>query len=178
MPAVCLGVSFFVASECIFFAALFAGWFTARSRSPQWPPIGIHVDPTLGAIVSALLILSSVVVYFAGAAIRRGDVGLMKRMLWLAVILAAVALAGQSLDLSDLTFSIHTDGFGTIYWMTSIIDSVHVAGAMIFAFVILTRARMKLVLPSNHDLLKAGTIFWHFVVGVSIFTFLVLEVVT
>jgi cytochrome c oxidase subunit 3 len=175
MPPVVLGVTLFIASECVFFSALFAGWFTTRARSPQWPPAGIHIDPSLGLITSVLLVLSSVVVAFAEHALHRHDTAGMRRLLWLAVVLGVVSVLGQGLHLSGLPFTISSNGFGTIYWTTSAVDSAHVVGAVIFALVVLARSYSGRLMPA---VLRGAAIFWHFVVGVSIFTFLVLEVLT
>lgn len=177
VPSVVLGVVLFVCSEAIFFSALFAAWFTARERTTQWPPVGIAIHPTLGAIASVLLILSSVQVFQARRAIRNGSVRGMARLLWGGIILGLAALALQLLDLSQLNFAVSTNGFGTVYWTTSVLDSAHVAGAIIFAFLVLDRTWMGVIRRSNHDLMTAAGIFWHFVVGLSVFTFLVLEVV-
>lgn len=175
MPPVVLGVVLFVASECVFFSALFAAWFTARARSPQWPPGGIQIDPSLGLITSVLLILSSVVVAFAEYALRRQDTAGMRRLLWLGIVLGVVTVLGQGFDLAGLPFTISSNGFGTIYWTTSAVDSAHVAGAVIFALVVLARSYAGRLMPS---VLRGAAIFWHFVVGLSIFTFLVLGVLT
>ncbi|MDR0344408.1 MAG: cytochrome c oxidase subunit 3 [Nocardiopsaceae bacterium] len=175
MPPVVLGVVLFVASECVFFSALFAAWFTARARSPQWPPGGIQIDPSLGVFTSALLVLSSVVVAFAEYALRRQDTAGMRRLLWLAVVLGLVAVLGQGIHLGGLPFTISSNGFGTIYWTTSAIDSAHVLGAVVFALVVLARSAAGRLMPS---LMRGAAVFWHFVVGVSVFTFLVLEVLT
>src|SRR5690349_895974 len=77
MPASLLGVILFVASECVFFAALFGAYFTVRSNAgSDWPPAGIseglHAWP-LPAIATTFLVLSSVTMQFAIWAIRRGD---------------------------------------------------------------------------------------------------------
>lgn len=179
VPSVVLGVVLFVCSEAIFFSALFAAWFTARGRATQWPPAGIEIHPALGAVASGLLILSSVQVYQARLVIRReGDARGMARLLWGGIILGLGALALQLIDLSGVNFTVSTDGFGTIYWTTSILDSAHVAGAILFAFLVLDRKWMGVIRRNNHDLMTAAAIFWHFVVGLSVFTFLVLEVVS
>jgi cytochrome c oxidase subunit 3 len=175
MPPVVLGVALFVASECVFFSALFAAWFTARARSPQWPPGGIQIDPSLGLLTSSLLVLSSVVVAFAEYALRRQDAAGMRRLLWLGILLGVVAVLGQALHLAGLPFTISSSGFGTIYWTTSAIDSAHVVGAVVFALVVLARSYSGRLTPA---LLRGAAVFWHFIVGVSIFTFLVLEVLT
>lgn len=176
VPPVVLGVVLFVCSEAIFFSALFAAWFTARGRTSQWPPAGIEVHPTLGAVACGLLILSSVQIFQARMMIREGDPRGMARLLWGGIILGLCALAVQLIDLSQLNFSVSTNGFGTVYWTTSVLDSAHVAGAIIFAFLVLDRKWMGVIRRNNHDLMTAAAVFWHFVVGLSVFTFLVLEV--
>ncbi|MGH3247435.1 MAG: cytochrome c oxidase subunit 3 [Trebonia sp.] len=178
VPSVVLGVVLFVCSEAIFFSALFAAWFTARGRATQWPPAGIEIHPTLGAVASGLLILSSVQIFQARMVIRRGDPRGMARLLWGGIFLALCALAVQLIDLSQLNFSVSSNGFGTIYWTTSVLDSAHVAGAIIFAFLVLDRKWLSVITRDNHDLMTAAAIFWQFVVGLSVFTFIVLEVVS
>lgn len=176
VPRVVLGVVLFVCSEAIFFSALFAAWFTARGRTSQWPPAGIEIHPTLGAVACGLLILSSVQIFQARMMIREGDPRGMARLLWGGIILGLCALAVQLIDLSQLNFSVSANGFGTVYWTTSVLDSAHVAGAIIFAFLVLDRKWMGVIRRNNHDLMTAAAVFWHFVVGLSVFTFLVLEV--
>lgn len=175
MPPVVLGVALFIASECVFFSALFAGWFTAWARSPQWPPAGIHLNPGLGLFTSTLLVVSSVVVAFAEYALHRQDRASMRRLLWLAIGLGLAAVLGQGIHLAGLSFTVSSNGFGTIYWVTSLVDIAHIAGAVAFGLVVLARAQAGHLQPA---LLRGAAVFWHFVVGISIFTFLVLEVLT
>lgn len=177
MPPVVLGVVLFICSEAIFFSAFFGAWFTMRGRSNHWPPLGITINPTLGAIAAGVLILSSLEIYQARLAIRRGDPRGMARQLWLGIFLALIALALQSIDLAQLNFHVSSNGFGTAYWSIQIVDSLHVVGAIVFVFLVLDRKWMGAIRRTNHDLMTAAAIFWHFVVGVSVFTFLVLEVI-
>lgn len=179
MPSVVLGTALFVASECVFFSVLFGAWFTVRSRSPQWPPAGIpDVDPALGAIATGVLILSSLGIYLARSSVRGGRRRSMIRFMWLTMALGALALALQGWDISHVGFTVQSSGFGTVYWMTSVIDSAHVLGALIFLLLVLRLGHARVLTAANHAVLDACTIFWHFVVIASIFTFLVLELVT
>src|SRR5215210_1595104 len=81
MPASLLGVILFVASECVFFAALFGAYFTVRaqatSRGESWPLDELdieHLSPLpLPIVFTSFLLLSSVTMQFAVSAIRRGD---------------------------------------------------------------------------------------------------------
>ena len=61
MPPSLLGVILFVASECIFFAALFGAYFTVRADATVWPPKGVEglEAVPLPAIATTILILSS-----------------------------------------------------------------------------------------------------------------------
>lgn len=176
VPAVVLGVVLFVCSEAIFFSALFAAWFTARGRATKWPPAGISIDPTLGGIACALLVLSAVQIYQARMVIRRGDVQGMARLLWGGIVLGLLALVAQCIDLARLNFTVSTNGFGTVYWTTEVIDSAHVVGAILFAFLVLDRKWLGAIRRTNHDLMTACSVFWYFVVLLSVFCFLVLEV--
>src|SRR2546426_4683902 len=87
MPPALLGVILFVASECVFFAALFGAYFTVRAQATVWPPKGIEgLEVPLPAIATAMLILSSVTMQFAIWAIRRGDRRTMMRFLKLTLL--------------------------------------------------------------------------------------------
>src|SRR5947208_16646344 len=88
MPPALLGVILFVASECVFFAALFGAYFTVRAGADTWPPAVLGGKPIAGleawpisAIATSLLVLSSVMMQFSVWAFRRGDRATMLRFL-------------------------------------------------------------------------------------------------
>src|SRR5205823_9143484 len=92
MPPALLGVILFVASECVFFAALFGAYFTVRAQAPIWPPKGIAegLKPLpLPTIATAILILSSFTMQFAVQAIRMGDRRTMMRLLKVTLVMGA-----------------------------------------------------------------------------------------
>src|SRR5205823_4052245 len=68
-----MGMVLFVAGEAMFFAALFAAYFSSRAAAKVWPPAGIGVpDLPIPAVLTAILVSSSVVLQFAIRAVRRG----------------------------------------------------------------------------------------------------------
>src|SRR5919197_3061204 len=83
MPSALLGVILFVASECVFFAALFGAYFTVRAQASVWPPKGIEglEAAPLPAIATTILVLSSFTMQAAVMAIRMGDRRTMMRLL-------------------------------------------------------------------------------------------------
>src|SRR5437588_8165145 len=119
VPPALLGVILFVASECVFFAALFGAYFTVRAQATVWPPKGIseglHPLP-LPAIATSMLVLSSFTMQFAVFAIRMGDRRTMMRLLKVTLFLGALFLGMQGYDYGTLGFSIHDTVFGTTFF--------------------------------------------------------------
>ena len=59
---VALGTVLFLASEMMFFAALFAAYYDLRANRPQWPPPGVHLDVAEATVVELRRLSSSSVV--------------------------------------------------------------------------------------------------------------------
>jgi cytochrome c oxidase subunit 3 len=164
MPPALLGVILFVASECIFFAALFGAYFTVRAQATVWPPKGIEgLEVPLPAIATAMLILSSVTMQFAIWAIRRGDRRTMMRFLKLTLLLGGVFLGMQAYDYSQLGFSIHDTVYGTTFFTMTGFHGAHVAGGLVFIYLMLSRGWQGQLTSENHTALEGCAIYWHFV---------------
>src|SRR5258708_19336614 len=73
---VSVGTIIWLSSELMFFAALFAMYFTIRSvqkgEGLPWP--GAHLDITLGSIDTTVLLLSSVTCQIGVFAVERGQI--------------------------------------------------------------------------------------------------------
>ena len=176
MPASLLGVILFVASECVFFAALFGAYFTIRSNAgANWPPAGIEEGLKawpISAIATSLLILSSFTMQFAIWAIRRGDRATMLRFLKITLVLGAIFLGMQAYDYSTLGFSIHDTVFGTTFFTMTGFHGAHVAGGLVFIYLMLARGWSGQLTKEDHTGLEAAAIYWHFVdiVWIGLFT--------
>jgi cytochrome c oxidase subunit III len=166
MPPALLGVILFVASECVFFAALFGAYFTVRAQATQWPPKGIseglHPLP-LPAIATSVLVLSSFTMQFAVIAIRMGDRRTMLRFLQITLIMGAAFLGMQGYDYATLGFSIHDTVFGTTFFTMTGFHGAHVAGGLVFIYLMLARGWGGQLTKENHYALEACAIYWHFV---------------
>ena len=56
-----LGMVLFVASEAMFFAAFFGGYFTIKANAPEWPPAGTpHLKFDIATVLSVFLIISGI----------------------------------------------------------------------------------------------------------------------
>jgi cytochrome c oxidase subunit III len=166
MPPALLGVILFVASECVFFAALFGAYFTVRAQATVWPPKGIQEGLKalpLPAIATGILILSSFTMQFAVQAIRMGDRRTMMRLLKITLVMGAAFLAMQGYDYSQLGFSIHDTVFGTTFFTMTGFHGAHVAGGLVFIYLMLARGWSGQLTRENHYALEACAIYWHFV---------------
>jgi len=173
MPPSLLGVILFVASECVFFAALFGAYFTVRAIAPVWPPKGIEgLEIALPAVSTTMLILSSVTMQFAVWAIRRGDRRTMLRFLKLTLLLGSVFLLGQAYDYSQLGFSIHDTVYGTTFFTMTGFHGAHVFGGLVFIYLMLARGWQGQITREDHTALEGCAIYWHFVdiVWIGLFT--------
>ena len=167
MPASLLGVILFVASECVFFAALFGAYFTVRAQNEEWPPLGLgeagHLELVLPAIFTSFLLLSSVTMQFAVSAIRRGDRRSMIRFLKLTLLLGAVFLGGQAYEYTQLGFTIHDTVFGTTFFTMTGFHGAHVTGGLVFIYLMLARGWQGQLTRTDHSALEGCAIYWRFV---------------
>jgi len=175
MPPALLGVILFVASECVFFAALFGAYFTVRAQATVWPPAGIEEGLKalpLPAIATAFLITSSFTMQGAIFAIRQGDQRTMMRLLKITLLLGAVFLGMQGYDYATLGFSIHDTVYGTTFFTMTGFHGAHVAGGLVFIYLMLARGWSGQLTRENHYALEGAAIYWHFVdiVWVGLFT--------
>jgi heme/copper-type cytochrome/quinol oxidase subunit 3 len=113
------GMACFLATESALFGSLIGCYFYLRFTSPEWPQGGI--EPPSAALPLALtgaLVLTSVPMWAAAAAARRGRV----RATWLFIFVACGMQAGylavQIVSyLDDLrTFDVTTNAYGSIYF--------------------------------------------------------------
>src|SRR5579871_1410184 len=56
-----LGVVLFLASELMFFAGLFAAYYSLRANAAVWPPPSAHLDPVEATFGTLLLFVASLV---------------------------------------------------------------------------------------------------------------------
>jgi cytochrome c oxidase subunit 3 len=159
-----LGMVLFVASEAMFFAAFFGAYFTIRGTAKIWPPAGIvHLKIDVAAILTVILVTSSLVVQLSLRAIRRGDQRRAVVFLGATIALGIVFLLLQLYDYSELGFGVKDGAFGTLFYVMTGIHMAHVFGGVVFLSLVFGQARGGVLSPANHDSLAAGAIYWDFV---------------
>lgn len=179
-----LGFILFIASEVMFFGGLFAAYFIARADSTQWPPkdlltpdqiargVELHLELPLVLTATIILIISSFTMQAAVFQIRKGNRTGMIWWVFISIVLGLVFLAMQLYDYSQLPFRADDTVFGTTFFTLTGFHGAHVAGGVIFMFVVLIRSMGGQFTAENHEAVEAASLYWHFVdlVWIALFT--------
>jgi cytochrome c oxidase subunit III len=158
-----LGVLLFIASEAMFFAGLFAAYFSARAGQPQWPPDGFDLEATLAIILTAVLVASSFTMQRAVGRIKRGDRRGLRRALVITAVLGIVFLAGQVYDYSTLGFGPGSGTYGALFFTLTGFHGAHVFAGVIAILVMLVRTVDGQFSARHHTAIEAVGAYWHFV---------------
>ena len=162
-----LGMVLFIASEVMFFGGLFGAYFTLRSAAPEWPPPDTpHLSAPYAAVLTAILVSSSVTMQFGVWAIRKNNQ--RRLILWLAVslLLGATFLAMQALEYANLIgegMTLSSGVFGSTFFTLTGFHGAHVAGGAAFILIVLLRARSGQFTARYHDTVEMASYYWHFV---------------
>jgi cytochrome c oxidase subunit III len=162
-----LGMVLFIASEVMFFGGLFGAYFTIRSAATRWPPEGTpHLTTWYAAVLTAVLVSSSVTMQFGVWAIRRNDQ--RRLLLWLVVtlVLGVAFLAGQANEYRTLIgegMTLSSGVFGSTFYTLTGFHGAHVAGGACFILIVLLRARSGQFTARYHDTVEMASYYWHFV---------------
>jgi cytochrome c oxidase subunit 3 len=187
------GMSFFIFSEVMFFAAFFGALYWARVMSvpdlatiesnalvwpgftSHWPSAGPAFQEAfqimgawgLPAINTALLLSSGVTVTFAHFALIRDDRA--KLLIWLALTIAlgVTFLGVQAYEYghaySDLNLKLTTGVYGTTFFMLTGFHGFHVTVGAIMLVVIWFRCLRGHFKPDHHFAFEGVAWYWHFV---------------
>jgi cytochrome c oxidase subunit 3 len=167
-----LGMILFIASEVMFFAGLFAAYFSIRFAAVQWPPLvneekveafQLHNEILLPAILTTILVLSSVTMQMAVWGIRRGDRTAFLRNTAVTLVLGVTFLAGQLFDYAHLGFGITDTAFGSTFYTLTGFHGAHVLGGAVMLGVVLYRGLAGQFSARHHDAVEATSLYWHFV---------------
>jgi cytochrome c oxidase subunit 3 len=176
---VSVGTIIWLSSELMFFAALFAAYFTIRSQEVDlWNVKTALLNVPFSTTNTVILVLSSVTCQMGVFAAERGQVGRSGSVLnvkgwglreWfiLTYLMGAIFVGGQAFEYAHLVhvgLSIPSDAYGTVFYLTSGFHGLHVTGGLIaFLFVL---GRTYLARRFTHEQAVSAIVvsyYWHFV---------------
>ena len=189
---VAVGTIVWLGSEVMFFAGLFAIYFTLRSTSPElWASETAILNVPFALTITVILVLSSVTAQFGVFAAerlqpRRTGTLLqvtkwgMVEWFFLSFAMGAMFVTGQVFEYATLVseqVSISSNQYGSAFYITTGFHGLHVLGGLIAFLLIIGRAYS--VKNFGHKEATSAIVvsyYWHFVDVVWIGLFLVIYV--
>jgi len=186
---VSVGTIIWLSSELMFFAALFAMYFTIRSvdkgLGQPWPKADL--DLTLASINTTVLLLSSVTCQLGVFAVERGQIrrtgSVFNMARWglrewyvLSFLMGLYFVLGQGYEYLALIregVTLQSSNYGSVFFLTTGFHGLHVTGGL-FAFIFLL-ARTYAAKRFTHEQQVSAIVvsyYWHFVdvVWIGLFT--------
>ncbi|MGE5763538.1 MAG: cytochrome c oxidase subunit 3 [Mycobacterium leprae] len=163
---VSIGTVVWLSSELMFFAALFAIYFTLRSVATAWPPEDVHLNIALTLPNAILLIASSFVCQVGVFAAERGDVHKLRRWFTATLIMGTIFVMVQLYEYFELIregVTISTHSYGSAFYLLTGFHGLHVTGGLVAFVLILARTYAGRFTPEKATSAIVVSYYWHFV---------------
>ena len=183
-----LGMWIFLAGDAMSFGVLLASYGALRFASPNWPDPNHTLGITLTAIMTFVLICSSVTMVKALDASKKGDLAGLKRFLALTILGGAfflgcqayewhhlIAGEGMTLHASEFHGRSYDPLFGVTFYILTGFHGCHVLGGVIYLTCVRLNAP-KYIGGQGPNGVEVLGLYWHFVdlVWILVFTFIYL----
>jgi cytochrome c oxidase subunit 3 len=165
---VSVGTIVWLSSELMFFAALFAMYFTHRSVNPD---MWVEMTPMLNVPFSfsntLILVLSSVTCQMGVWAAERADVRKLRFWFMVTFVMGAIFIGGQIFEYAELTregLTLSSSSYGSVFYLTTGFHGLHVTGGLIaFLFAIASSYSGKVFTHAKATRAIVVSYYWHFV---------------
>ncbi len=195
-----VGTIVWLASELMFFAGLFAMYFTIRSVAPDlWQSEPLKLNIPFSAINTVNLVLSSVwcqMGVFAAERFQPSALGAwwapwtrehgfrnwgMREWYLLTYVAGSIFIAGQVYEYAELfteNLTLSSSGYGSVFFLTTGFHGLHVTGGLI-AFLLIIGRSFAAKRFGHKEAVSAivTSYYWHFVDVVWIGLFFVIYVI-
>ncbi len=165
----------FLASECLLFGSLIGAYLLYRGQNVVGPYPEELFDIPCTSVSAFVLLMSSVTMVLALAAIQRGDQRGLRIWLLGTALLGLLFLSGQAFEFTEFNregLSLSSNLFGTTFYVLTGFHGAHVTvGVLILLSLLVMALRGRLTQAQSLNVELAG-LYWHFVdvVWIVIFT--------
>jgi cytochrome c oxidase subunit 3 len=176
---VTVGTVVWLSSELMFFAALFAAYFTIRNISPElWDQQTEMLNVPFALANTTILVLSSVACQFGVFAAERGKAGRsgsllqigqwgMREWFVLTYLMGAVFIGGQATEYAELVregVTIPASPYGSLFYLATGFHGIHVVGGLL-AFLLVIGRTFAARKFTHEQAISAIVVsyYWHFV---------------
>jgi len=112
---------------------------------------------------TAILLVSSLAVWWAERGAKKGSRGQLAGGLAIALLLGAVFMGIQVLEWLDKPFRWDSDPYGSLYFVITGLHMAHVLVGLLILFALFVWALLGFFDPKRHAPVTIGAVYWHFV---------------
>jgi heme/copper-type cytochrome/quinol oxidase subunit 3 len=166
----------FLSSECIFFGAFISTYLLYRGRSPASTPQPKDVyNIPFTSVTSFILLMSSLTMVLALAAIQRGDHRRFRVWVIATAMFGMVFIAGQIYEFTEFYregLALKTSVFGSSFFVLTGIHGAHVTVGIIWLLSLWGLSMQDRLNVQHSERVEIAGLYWHFVdiVWIIIFT--------
>ncbi|HIV57436.1 MAG TPA: heme-copper oxidase subunit III [Candidatus Stackebrandtia faecavium] len=165
---VSVGTIVWLSSELMFFAGLFAMYFSIRAAAPEiWAEHTQNLNIPYAVTFTLILVASSFTCQMGVFAAERGDVYGLRRWFMLTFVMGLIFVLGQANEYRTLVMheglTISTDGYGTMFYLTTGFHGLHVIGGLVAFLIYMIRTTMGRFTPAQATSAIVVSYYWHFV---------------
>ncbi len=180
---VSVGTIAFLAQELMFFAGLFAMYFTSRANglaAGDWDTQTSNLSVVSGLIITVLLLSSSVTSQMGVFAAERGDVFGLRKWFTITIVMGVIFLGLVAFEWSELIsegVTVQSSVYGSVFYIITGFHMAHVTAGILAFIVVLLRVSKSKFTPAQATAAMATSYYWHFVDVVWVGVFITLYVV-
>jgi len=164
---VSVGTIIWLSSELMFFAGLFAMYFTARARATEgWPPEPTELNIPYATVVTLILVSSSFTCQFGVFAAEQGNAYGLRRWFTITFVLGLLFVLGQGYEYIQLVeegTTISSSTYGSVFYLATGFHGLHVIGGLVAFIFLLIRSTMGRFTPAQATSAIVVSYYWHFV---------------
>ncbi len=170
----------FLASEIMFFSGLIAAYIVLRNAAGSWPVVSHELNVPLVAANTFILLVSSLTMVRAYAAIQEGDQQGLRRFLVATIVLGVIFLSVQAYEwvaLINEGTTASSSLFGSVFFTLTGFHGLHVLGGVIWNVYVTIRAFQGAHTQEDYGGVEIAGLYWHFVDVVWIFLFTIVYLI-
>jgi heme/copper-type cytochrome/quinol oxidase subunit 3 len=165
----------FLGSECLFFGSFISAYLLYRDRSVTGPYAKDLYDIPFTSVSSFILLMSSLSMVLALAAVQRGNIRGMRIWLLATSVLGMLFLGGQAFEFTQFYregLTLHTNMFGTTFFVLTGFHGAHVTVGVLILMSLFSASFKGKINQENSLNVELAGLYWHFVdiVWIIIFT--------
>ena len=165
----------FLGSECLFFGALISAHLLYRNRTGDGPTRQDVYDIPFTSISSFVLLMSSLTMVLALAAIQKGDQRRLRIWLLATAMLGSSFIGGQVYEFTTFVqegLTLQTSPFGSSFFVLTGFHGAHVTIGILMLLSLFAMSKIGKLPSSDANKVEMIGLYWHFVdvVWIVIFT--------